>query len=97
MPMIELSPEELKNLDNIGFSLLQFYGTWCGPCKLLKVEIDKVLEEMPALNVLRYDIDKDIDLAHSFGIKGIPVLFILKDKEIISRQTGFMPKEKISD
>jgi thioredoxin-like negative regulator of GroEL len=52
---------------------------------------------MPALNVLRYDIEKDTELAQSFGIKGIPVLFILRDKQIIARQTGFIPKDKIAD
>ena len=97
MPIREIESEELKNLDNSGLSLLQFYATWCGPCRLLKVEIEKLLEEMPALNVLRYDIEKDTELAQSFGIKGIPVLFILRDKQIIARQTGLIPKDKIAD
>ena len=97
MPILEVSPEELRNLDHSGFSLLQFYATWCGPCKLLKVEVDKLLEDMPALNVLRFDIDKDIELAQNFGIKGVPALFILKDNEILGVKSGLIPKDKIAE
>ncbi len=97
MPITDITPDELRNLDHSGFSLLQFYATWCGPCKLLKIEIEKLLEEMPVLDVLRYDIETDTELAQSFGIKGIPVLFILKDGKVIARQTGFIPKEKIAE
>jgi thioredoxin 1 len=52
---------------------------------------------MPAVDVLRYDIETDTELAQSFGIRGIPVLFILKDGEVIARQTGFIPKDKIAE
>lgn len=97
MPIKDITPNELRNLDHSGFSLLQFYATWCAPCKLLKREIEKLLEEMPAVDVLRYDIETDTELAQSFGIRGIPVLFILKDGEVIARQTGFIPKDKIAE
>ena len=95
--MKELSVEELKNLDNTGITLMQFYATWCGPCKLLKLEINKLLEENNELNVLQFDIDQDIDFARSFQIKGVPALFVLKDNEIVARQSGYMTKENIQD
>lgn len=97
MPIREISAEELKNLDNIEISLLQFYATWCGPCKLLKHEITKMLEEDNTLNVLQFDIDKDLDLARSFGIRGVPALFILKDNEIVAKQSGYMQKQDIEN
>ena len=97
MNIKEISVEELKNLNNSGLSLLQFYATWCGPCKLLKLEINKLLEENSELNVLQFDIDKDIELARSFGIKGVPALFLLKDNEILGSQGGFIPKDAIED
>lgn len=97
MSIREISPEELRNLDHSGVSLLQFYATWCGPCKLLKLEINKMLEENESLNVLQFDIDKDIELARSFGIKGVPALFLLKDNEILGSQGGFIPKDTIEN
>ena len=97
MPIKEISPEELKSLESEGIALLQFYATWCGPCKLLKHEINKMLEEDEALNVMQFDIDKDIELARSFGIKGVPALFVVKNGEVLAKQSGFIPKEKIQD
>lgn len=97
MAMKELSVEELKNLDNTGITLMQFYATWCGPCKLLKLEINKLLEENNELNVVQFDIDQDIDFARSFQIKGVPALFVLKDNEIVARQSGYMTKENIQN
>ena len=95
MPMRDISAEELRNLDHIGVSLLQFHATWCGPCKMLKAELDKMLAEDETLNVLRYDIDEDIDLALSFGVKGVPALFILKEDQMIGVRSGFFPKADI--
>jgi thioredoxin 1 len=97
MPMREISAEELRNLDHIGFSILQFHATWCGPCKMLKVELDKMVAENETINVLRYDIDEDIDLARSFGIKGVPALFILKEDQVIGPKSGFFPKSHIEE
>jgi thioredoxin 1 len=97
MPMRDISADELTDLKETGFSLLQFYATWCGPCKLLKLEIDKILEEQPEINVLRFDIDEDLNLAKSFGIRGVPALFILKGNQVLDKKTGFIPKETIQN
>ena len=97
MPMREISAEELRNLDHIGFSILQFYATWCGPCKLLKHEIDKMMQEDETLNVLRYDIDQDVSLAKEMGARGVPALFVLRDDKVLGPKSGFMPKETIQN
>lgn len=97
MPITEVTSEELKNLNNEGFALLQFYATWCGPCKMLKSEIDKMMKEDTSLKLFRYDIEQDVELAKDFGARGVPALFILKDNEMIGPQIGFMPKSTIEN
>jgi len=97
MPVREVTAEELKNLNNEGITLLQFYAEWCGPCKMLTGEINKIIEENEALNIVRYDIDQDINLAREYGIRGVPALFLLRNEEILDLKSGFFPKKNIEE
>ena len=75
--------------------LVDFFATWCGPCKMLGPVLEEVADETDALKIVKVDIDQNMDLAQSFGIMSVPTLIMFKDGEEFDRQIGFRPKEQL--
>ena len=71
-----------KNFDEFisqGVVVIDFFATWCGPCKMLAPIIDKIAEDMPQVKFGKVDVDQAMDLAKRFGIRSIPTVIIFKD------------------
>lgn len=78
--------------------LVDFWATWCGPCKMLAPTIEQVAQEVSdRLVVAKLDVDKAAETAQRFNIQGVPTLILFKDGKIIDRQTGFRTKKQILD
>lgn len=77
-----------------GRVLVDFYATWCGPCKLLSPVLDKVSNE---IEVVKVDVDKNRDLAQRYGVMSIPCLILFEGGKEIKRNVGFMPEGKLKD
>ncbi len=76
--------------------LIDFYATWCGPCKTLAPLIEQAKELLGAdAKVLKIDIDKNQELANKLGIQGVPTLMVFKKGELKWRQSGVMPTNQI--
>ena len=82
-------------LENSGVSLVDFYASWCGPCKMLSPIIEEIAEERSDVAVGKINIDESVDLASQYGVVSIPTLIVFKDGKEIKRQVGFMPKDDI--
>lgn len=86
--------EEIKN----GVVLVDFFATWCGPCKMLAPVLEQVSEEMAGkVNVIKVDIDQCPDLADEFKIASVPTMMIFKDNAKVDMLVGFLPKERITE
>lgn len=83
--------EKIKN----GVVVVDFFATWCGPCKMLSPIIDEVEHEMSDIEFIKIDVDKEEELARKFGVMSIPTVIIFKDGEIKSQNVGFMSKDEI--
>lgn len=71
---------------------VDFFATWCGPCKMLAPEIEKLADEYQGtLPVLKVDVDQQIALAQRYGIQTIPTLIVFKNGEIHRQSVGFQP------
>lgn len=79
-----------------GLVLVDFYATWCGPCKMMHPVIDGVVSENSNLKVLKVNVDDNEELARKYGIMSIPTLMLFKDGIIKEKRLGFTPKEEIS-
>ena len=66
-----------------GTVLIDFFATWCGPCKMLSPVIEQVEREHPELKVVKVDVDEAPQIAVKYGIQAIPTLFLLKDGKVI--------------
>ena len=78
-----------------GEVLLDFWASWCGPCRMLSPVIDEIAEETPALKVGKVNVDEEPDLAAAFGVQSIPTVVIIKDGEIKEISVGYKPKDEI--
>lgn len=90
---VEFEDEVLKS--NVPV-VVDFFATWCGPCKMIAPTIDEISAEVEGkAKVIKIDIDNDKDLATSYGVKSIPTLVFFKNGEITDKIVGAVPKEDI--
>ena len=75
--------------------LLDFWATWCGPCQMLAPILDEVAEECPDITVGKIDVDKEQELAMSFGIASIPTLIVIKNGKAVDKAVGLRAKNQI--
>ena len=75
--------------------VVDFFATWCGPCKMLAPILDGIEEETPDVAFYRVDVDQAPDLARRFGIMSIPTLVFLKNGEEADRSVGVQRKPEL--
>ena len=75
--------------------LLDFWATWCGPCRMVAPIVEEIAAERDDILVGKVNVDEEMELAVKFGIISIPTLIVMKDGEIINKAVGYMPKAEI--
>ncbi|WP_442870227.1 thioredoxin [Butyricicoccus sp. Marseille-Q5471] len=75
--------------------LLDFWASWCGPCRMVSPIVDAIAEEREDIKVGKINIDEQMELAQQFGVMSIPTLVVIKDGKIANQTVGAMPKENI--
>ena len=90
------SKEEFDSLVKEGLVLVDFFATWCGPCKMLSPVLEEVANENPNLTVLKIDVDEVGELAARFGIQAIPTLFLFKNGKQIDKRMGYLNKNQLN-
>ncbi len=75
--------------------LLDFWASWCGPCRMLSPIIDEVANENPDIFVGKVNVDDENELAATFKVTSIPTLVVIKDGKVINVSTGYRPKKDV--
>ena len=75
--------------------LLDFFATWCGPCRMVSPIVDEIAEEHPEFLVGKIDVDEEPELAGKFYVSSIPMLVVLKNGEVSKQSVGARPKAQI--
>lgn len=76
--------------------LVDFYATWCGPCKTLGPILDQVKDEMgEEVKIVKIDVDKNQPLAAQYNVRGVPTMILFKDGKQVWRQSGVVQKAEI--
>jgi thioredoxin 1 len=77
--------------------LLDFWASWCGPCRMVSPIVDEIANEYPEYKVGKVNVDEQPELAAAFEIMSIPSLFVLKDGKVVNSSVGAKPKAQILD
>ncbi len=77
--------------------LVDFWASWCGPCKMLSPVVEQIADENPDIKVGKVNVDEEGDLAGKFNIMSIPTLLVFKDGKLANQSVGVVPKEAILD
>lgn len=77
--------------------LVDFFATWCGPCKMLSPVIEQVANEHPELVVVKVDVDELPSIAGKYGIQAIPTLFLMKGGKVVANQMGYLNKNQLEN
>ena len=75
--------------------LLDFWASWCGPCRMVAPIVEEIAEEYPQIKVGKVDVDSEMELAARFGIVSIPTLLVLEKGQVIQKAIGYRPKAEI--
>ena len=75
--------------------LLDFWATWCGPCRMVAPIVEEIAAENPDLTVGKINVDEEMELAVRFGIVSIPTLIVMEKGEIVNKTIGYAPKAEL--
>lgn len=89
--------QDFFELINNKLVLVDFYATWCGPCRMISPIIDEVAKETTDLIVVKVDVDKYPNIATKYGIMSIPTLKVFKNGKEEKTSIGYIEKDAIKD
>ena len=94
---IELTKENFKEVTSEGIVLVDFWATWCGPCRMIAPVIEKIAKENPQYKICKINVDEEQELSLDFGVRAIPTLMYMKDGEILKTAPGVESEQNILD
>ena len=77
--------------------LLDFWASWCGPCRMLSPSVDEVAEERTDVKVGKVNVDEQPELAGEFGVMSIPTLLVFEQGKLVRQAVGARPKAGVLD
>ena len=75
--------------------LLDFWASWCGPCRMVAPVVEEIAAERPDIKVGKVNVDEQPELAGRFGVMSIPALVVMKDGKVVNQALGARPKSQI--
>ena len=75
--------------------LLDFWASWCGPCRMLGPIVEQIAEERGDIKVGKVNVDEQQELAAQYGVMSIPTLVFFKDGKVVNQSVGAKPKQQI--
>lgn len=97
MSVIILDENNFENdiLNSEKTCLVDFFATWCGPCKMMAPTVDEIADENPDIKVGKLDVDEADEIAMKYGIMSIPTLMVFKNGEPVKTLVGVQAKETV--
>lgn len=88
-----------KEINSMGTPVIvDFYASWCGPCKMLAPVLENVKNKYEgSIKVMKIDIDENKEIASKYSIMSVPTLMFFANGELVRKEVGFMPQEKLED
>jgi len=94
--IIELKNNELdKVLDQHKKVIIDCFTVWCGPCKMMAPELEKVAQAHPDWTIVKADVEKNTEVAQKFAIQAVPTIIYIVDKQLKDTSVGYKPASEI--
>ncbi len=97
MAVVEISKDNFQAevLSSDKPVIVDFWASWCGPCKMLSPLVDQIAEENDNIKVCKVNVDDEQDIAVEYKVMSIPTLIVFKDGAEVNRSVGVKSKEEI--
>ena len=89
-----IKEEEFESVISSDRVLIDFYATWCGPCKMLGLVLEK-FDKRNIIPIIKVDVDEARNVANEYKILSVPTLIIFENKKEIKRTSGFMSEDEL--
>jgi len=77
---------------------VDFFATWCGPCKMIAPVLDQIAAELEGTaKIVKVDVDQSKEMAIHYGVKSVPTVILFKNGEIVDKIVGALPKNEFKD
>ena len=93
-----MTMDEFQGMIAEGITLVDFWATWCGPCKMML----PVMEELKAdfegsANIIKLDVDENQEISSAYGVRTLPAFFVFKDGDVVAQFSGPQSKDTLAD
>ena len=86
---------DFENLIKEGDVLVDFFATWCGPCKMLSPVLEEIVEKFPRIKVVKVDIDQFDGLTRAHGIMSVPTIEVYRNETLVKKEVGYHNLDEI--
>ncbi|HIV64257.1 MAG TPA: thioredoxin [Firmicutes bacterium] len=91
----ELTYDNFKSETADGVCVLDFWASWCGPCRMMSPVIDGLAEKRPDIKFFKVNVDEEDRLAAAFRVESIPMIVVMRDGKVAGGTVGYMPEETL--
>ena len=97
MSIVNITKEKFEELvlNASGKVLLDFWATWCGPCRMVAPHLEAIAQDHPEITIGKINVDSEMELAVRFGIVSIPTLIVMEGGEAVAKSSGYIPRAEI--
>lgn len=92
---MEINDFNKQILNSKGFTIIDFWATWCGPCKIFGPIFEKVSKKIDDIKFYKMNVDQNKDIAKKYGVMSIPTIIFFKDGIEIKRNIGVLNEEEL--
>ena len=88
---------EFNETINSEYALVDFFATWCGPCKMMGPVLENISSNRDNIKIIKVDVDKFESLARTYGVMSIPTLILFKNGQIVDKKVGFLAEPLLNE